>query len=198
VPSKRSPSQTDRQFFRHAPGRKVEGIDVNRDALAWNQDVLAVEPGGASDRGSLAIQQSSLLAQFRPQFRVEHQGRRGAVDVELGVRSGVAGVHLPQADQLLARIVDALGHAFEDFSPLAERERPQRGSALLAREGHRRLEVELLGRRLGDHFLGCRIEQRSGLAGPRLPSVGQVTFQCDGHGPQTTQDRFPMHHPFIS
>ena len=109
-----------------APGRKVERVDVHRDARARHAHVLAVEARRAAELQAFAVDEESRRAQLLADLRVGEQRSDGAFHVELSIRAGVAAVGDREVEQFVAMRLHRLRHAFQQRAALGERKRAQR------------------------------------------------------------------------
>jgi hypothetical protein len=157
------------RFFREAPAREVERIDVNGDAFAREPHVLAKEPCAASELDPVAVGEDETVAELRREIGVRRERPDRAVDVELRVAARVAAVRDGEADELVTLRVDRPRHRAEHLAALHEIHRAEARAAFRARELERGREVEPVGRRGGDDFLGGRIHELGLLAAALLP-----------------------------
>lgn len=79
--------QRRRQLFEHAPAGKIEGIDVDCDAVQRRHDMLAGERAAFAHRLDSAIQQECRIRQFAASLaRVDEQRPDAAVDIDQVIR----------------------------------------------------------------------------------------------------------------
>ncbi len=162
-------------FLRQSPRRKIECVDLHRDAVARHVDVLAVKARRASELHALAVDQEFLSAERSAQFGVGLEREDRAVDVELRVRASVAAVRHREVEQLVPLRLDRLCHLLEKNPALGEAQRAQRRPAFAASVLERRGEIEALARDLRKRLLGSGIHERLRCARSLDPLVAEVT-----------------------
>src|SRR4051812_29596402 len=98
-------------------------------------------------------------SKLRAQVAVVSKGRDGAVDIELGVGTGVAAVGDGEADQVVSRGMERLRPGPAQLAALGKGELAERGTALGARVLERLAEVDPRGSRPRERLLGGGIDQ---------------------------------------
>ena len=175
--------QRDRGLAEHAPGREVERVDVDGQALARDQHVLGPDLRAAEHLGGLVLDDPRLLAQALGQVGVVGEHRDAAVDVELGVLAGVAAVLDGDLDQLLAGLVEDLGHALEQRPALGEGQLAQVGATDLAAALRRpRRSDAVIERMLASSCSVAGFISGRGLPSPDCQASFEVTVELRGHG----------------
>ena len=81
-----------RSFSRKSHAGKLERIDVNRHTEARSQDVLTRKTRSTAQRNRFPIDKKARIPERLTQLCIKRKRRRRAIDIELRIRSGVAGV----------------------------------------------------------------------------------------------------------
>src|SRR6185503_9867533 len=124
-------------------------------------------------------------------FGIGKQRGDRAVDVELGVRTGIAAVGHVEREQLVARLLQRVRHALQQRAAFGEAQRAQRRSAGMARMLEGRGEVDTIAARGGERCFRGGIDQRLRRAASLDPAAAGVTRQNLHYFPpeQTSEGR---------
>ena len=135
-------SKRRRQFFEHAPHRKIEGIDVDRRALARHIEVLADKRAALGQAFDIAIHIDMGIRQLARTLAGEGEHRAdAAVDIDQRVVLGRAGA-IGEGVELFFELGQLLGERPEHRGALMEGQCAQRRAAYAARVFEDRGEID--------------------------------------------------------
>jgi hypothetical protein len=173
--------QRRRQFLQQSPARKVEGVDVNRNALQRRQDMLADKTAGLGKIFHIALDREFCIGQIAAAARgVGRQCADAAVDIDHIVAPVGASVAGQSVERFLA-FGQIGGQCAQHVGALVKCQLTQRGSTDLARvSGHRR-EIQPRARCAGNDAAIHRARNIGISAGRLDPAIKGKALQGDGH-----------------